>query len=277
MVAGSHLFFGLPPTGWVSLSDGYTAEYYVRGQGDPLVLVPGLAGGTGLLRPLIDALCVDRQVITFELRGEKSCILDRSFELDRLSRDLRELMDTLGIEKPELMGVSFGGAVAFDFATRWPRRIESLVVQGASPAHQNRVFDGLAKKVLDRVMLSDKSPFLDQFFRMLTAQRTFERYGLDFITEQCWSTDQAVMAHRFSLIESYDITDRMDRLEMPVLALAAELDLLVPPSEHHSWINSVPTAELRSIAGAGHFAFVTHADQMAMELRAFRRASVAVH
>src|SRR5262245_47939066 len=49
---------------------GCTVEYVVRGAGQPLVLVPGLAGGVDLLEPLIERLSRRYQVVACQLRGE---------------------------------------------------------------------------------------------------------------------------------------------------------------------------------------------------------------
>ncbi|MBX9655770.1 alpha/beta hydrolase [bacterium] len=275
MVAGSPNFFSLSPSGFLPLSDGFTAEYYIRGEGEPLVLIPGLAGGTGLLRPLIDALSQDHRVITFELRGEKSCVCERSFHFDRLVRDLSEVVDGLALEQPGIFGLSFGGAIALDFACRSPHRVGYLAIQGASDSHENRLFEGVARKMLDRMLLPENSPFVNQFFKLLTAQRTREGCGIDFVVDQCWSTDQSVMAHRFAMLEEYDISDRLNRLRMPLLLLSGELDILTTPSDMRAFSTHAPHAELRGIPGAGHFAFVTHAGQIAEELRDFRRGVLA--
>lgn len=275
MVAGSQKLFGPPPSGLISLGDGYTAEYFRRGRGEPIVLVPGMAGGTGLLQPLMDELVQDHEVITFELRGEKSCILDRTFGFDRLVRDLAEVIDTLRLERPGLLGLSFGGAIALDYATRFPHRVGYVAVQGAGPNHRNRLFDGVARRVLDRMILPDNSPFLNQFFRLLTAQRSLEEYGLDFVIDQCWKTDQSVMAHRFELLEEYDITDRLDGFNVPTLVISAEQDLMQPPADASSLADAIDQSEVRAIEGAGHFAFVTHAKPLADHLRAFGQYAYA--
>jgi pimeloyl-ACP methyl ester carboxylesterase len=264
-------------TGYLILSDGFVAEYFVRGDGDPLVLVPALAGGTGLLRPLIDELSQDHQVITFELRGEKECLCDRSYHFDRLVRDLGEIVDQLALERPSLCGVSFGGAIALDFASRFPNRVGSLVVQGAGAVYRDRLFDNVARKVLDRLLLPGDNPFVNQFFRLLTAQSSQDRFGLDFAIDNCWTTDQSVMAHRFVLLEEYDVTGRLGRLRMPTLLLTGERDVLQSADDMRVITNEVPQAELRMVAGAGHFAFVTHAEVLAAEIRSFQRLAAAAY
>jgi pimeloyl-ACP methyl ester carboxylesterase len=111
---------------------------------------------------------------------------------------------------------------------------------------------------------------VNQFFRVLTGRNSAEGYGVDFVVDQCWSTDQSVMAHRFALLEEYDVSSRLHRLHMPMLMLTGEMDVVVPPSDAAS-MQRVPRMETRSIPDAGHFAFVTHARLIAEEIRDFRR------
>src|SRR4051812_40948420 len=67
----------------------YAARYSVWGDGPPLVLVPGLAGGLGLLGPLARQLANDFQVITYQLRGEDDwSALRQRFGLADLAADL---------------------------------------------------------------------------------------------------------------------------------------------------------------------------------------------
>src|SRR5947209_11387322 len=109
----------------------YSVEYREWGQGPPLVLVPGLAGGFELLGPLARLLARDFRVISYQLRGEDDCFaLRRRFDLADLVSDLAEFLDWHGLESPAVLGVSFGGVVALEFAARFPRRLDSLIVQG---------------------------------------------------------------------------------------------------------------------------------------------------
>src|SRR5215831_955977 len=66
----------------------YTAEYREWGEGPPLILVPGLAGGFGLLGPLARILAQDFRVISYQLRGEDDCFaLRQRFSLQDLVTD----------------------------------------------------------------------------------------------------------------------------------------------------------------------------------------------
>lgn len=276
MVASRVAVFHRPSPAFVTLSDRYTAEYYVCGDGEPLVIVPGLAGGAQLLDPLVEELAGEYQVIWYELRGETYDFCDRTYHFDRLVRDLAEFIGCLGLERPGLMGLSFGGAIALDYATRWPNRLDFLAIQGAGASHHSGPFDGVARRVLERLQLPDNNPFVNQFFRVLTADRTSVGGRFDFIVNQCWRTDQSVMAHRFSLLEEYNVADRLARLTVPTLALCGERDVLVHPSAVEQMRSVAPQMETSVLPDAGHFAFVTHPELVAEALREFRRGVPAL-
>src|SRR5262245_10232782 len=71
----------------------YTAQYCEWGEGPPLVLIPGLAGGFELLGPLARNLARSYRVISYQLRGEDDCFALRScFGLKDLIHDLAEFM-----------------------------------------------------------------------------------------------------------------------------------------------------------------------------------------
>src|SRR6266404_4451345 len=127
----------------------YTVDYRIWGEGEPIVLVPGLAGGMGLLGPLARLLARSHKVICYQLRGEDNCFaIRRPFNLNDLVFDLREFLDTLGVETPALFGVSFGGAIALEFAARYPGRIGNLIVQGAG----SRFLPGMLQQITGTVL-----------------------------------------------------------------------------------------------------------------------------
>src|SRR5262245_61929133 len=93
---------GAGRTGHVHLRH-YSVTYREWGEGEPLLLVPGLAGGFELLGPLARLLARDFRVISYQLRGEDDCFaLRQRFSLADLVEDLREFLDWFGLERPQI-------------------------------------------------------------------------------------------------------------------------------------------------------------------------------
>src|SRR4051812_22167722 len=206
--------------GYVRLTH-YTARYAEWGDGPPLVLVPGLAGGFELLGPLARLLARDFHVISYQLRGEDDCFaLRRRFGLTDLVEDLSEFLDWRGLERPAVLGVSFGGVLALELAARPPARLASLVLQGVGARFERGLLQRVAGLVLSRYPLPSDNPFVNQFFNLFFGGKQAPGPLFDFVTWQCWQTDQGVMAQRFNLVERIDFANRLSAVRVPTLALA---------------------------------------------------------
>ncbi len=248
----------------------YTARYATWGEGPPLVLVPGLAGGFELLGPLIQELSRDFQVIGYQLRGEDDPFaVRRSFGIGDLVEDLHEFLDWFGLERPPVLGVSFGGVVALELAVRRPQRLQSLIVQGVGPRFEPGLLQQVAGLVLSRYPLPSDSPFVNQFFNLFFGSRQKPGPLFEFVTRQCWQTDQSVMAHRFGLVERIDFAGRLGQVRVPALVLAGERDLLVSAQGLDEMARGIARSRAVRLPRCGHLAFATHAERVAVEATRF--------
>jgi pimeloyl-ACP methyl ester carboxylesterase len=248
----------------------YTAEYCEWGDGPPLVLVPGLAGGYELLGPLARLLARDFRVIGYQLRGEDDCFaLRRRFGLGDLVDDLAEFLDWHCLECPALLGVSFGGVLALELAARLPGRISALAIQGAGARFEQGLLQQVAGAVLARYPLPSDSPFVNQFFNLLFGSRQKPGPLFQFVTRQCWQTDQSVMAHRFQLVEKFNLENRLHRINVPTLVVSGDRDLLVSPASLAALTGGIAQCEQVALPNCGHLAFVTHPQHVADRVRRF--------
>lgn len=248
----------------------YSARYCVWGEGPPLVLVPGLAGGFELLGPLARLLAQDFQVISYQLRGEDDCFaLRRRFALADLVADLREFLDWFGLERPPILGVSFGGVLALELAMRWPNRLQALITQGVGARFERGLLQQVAGWVLSRYPLPSNSPFVNQFFNLLFGSKQEPGPLFEFVTRQCWQTDQSVMTHRFQLVESFDPGDRLSKVRVPTLLMAGERDLLASPQSLRTLADRLDDVRRIELPGCGHLAFVAQPERVAAEVKRF--------
>jgi len=248
----------------------YTAEYRELGDGPPLIVIPGLAGGYRLLGPVINQLAKHFRVISYHMRGEDDCFaLRRSFAMSDLVDDLEEFVDWLNIGSTSVFGVSFGGVIGLEFAARYPERVNQLVVQGVGARFDPGLIQKIAGMVLTRFPLPTDSPFVNQFFNLLFGAKTNSKSLFHFVTKQCWRTDQSVMAHRFKMVESFDMSERLHRVQAPSLLLSGDRDLLVSSSSLETLYLGLPECRLVRLKGAGHLGFVSQPQRVANEVSGF--------
>lgn len=248
----------------VRLGHGEWVEVVRIGSGDPVVLVPGLAGGWRLVAPLALRLAGRHEVIVCGLRGDRFPAAGSwARDLSDHARDLGEVIGRLGLERPSVFGVSFGGAVALELAAEQPQRVGALIVHGASARFRTSIGSTIARRVLERFPLPSDSPFVNQFFNLLHGGKPDPGPLPEFVVERCWETDQSVMARRLALLESYDVSDRLWRVDAPTLVLAGSRDVIVPPSQQKAVADAIPGARFEVLEGAGHVGFLTHRREIA--------------
>lgn len=104
-----------------------------KGKGTPVVLVPGLQGRWEYLQSTVDALSRSQRVVTFSLCDEPSWGESTwgDINLDRLVKQIDDVLDSRGLEGAVICGVSFGGLVALRFAATRPQRTTALVLASA--------------------------------------------------------------------------------------------------------------------------------------------------
>lgn len=116
-------------------SDGVRIRYVVQGQGEPVVLVHGLAANLefnwmGVMKPL----SADYQVIALDLRGHGKS--DKPHDPDRygaaMAEDVIRLMDHLHVQKAHLVGYSLGAMVAAKVVATHPERVLTVTLGGAA-------------------------------------------------------------------------------------------------------------------------------------------------
>jgi pimeloyl-ACP methyl ester carboxylesterase len=234
------------------------------GEGSPIVLVPGLAGGWRLVAPLAQRMAARHEVIVCGLRGDR---FPRgsvgASEIGGYASDIAELIDQLGLERPAVMGVSFGGAVALEIAVEFPHKVGTLIVQGAEARFRSTVGSKLTRRILERFPLPSDNAFVNQFFNLLHGNDRDLGPLSQFVIERCWETDQSVMARRLAALESFDVSDRLWRIDAPTLILAGSHDSIVSPTRQAALASMIPGARFERLEGAGHVGFLTHRAEFA--------------
>ena len=234
------------------------------GRGEPLLIVPGLAGSWKLVWPLARELARHFEVFLPGLRGDQGnwASLNESngagADIAGTAEDLATLIDQLALRRPTVFGVSYGGAVALELAANHSENLGGLIVYGAEARFHRTIGSTIARRVLERFPLPRDNRFVNQFFHLLYGAKPEPGPLVDFVVDRIWETDQSVMAERLAQLESFDVSERLWQIEVPTLVLAGGRDVIVPMGRQRSLAKEIPGARFETIADAGHIGFLTH-------------------
>jgi pimeloyl-ACP methyl ester carboxylesterase len=119
------------------LSNGLKLHYQQIGHGPDLVMIHGLTGNLAVWHlQIVPSLSDHFRVLTYDLRGHGySDVPPTGYSADDMALDLAQLLEVVGIQRPTLVGHSFGADVALYFAFLFPERVAQVVaIEAALPA-----------------------------------------------------------------------------------------------------------------------------------------------
>lgn len=253
--------------------------------GLPVLLVHGWGACVYTYRYLLPALSrAGRRAIAFDLRGHGLSAKPRGAEnymTAALLGDVLEVLDTLEVEKADVVGHSLGGGLALQLALSAPARVCRLVL--AAPVGLGRVrLRRFARMMTPRVT--------DRFARYLTP-RWLTRFLLhgaygdprrvpnDAIDEY-WAPSQFPDYYRAvrALLHAFSwrplTAAELARIEQPALVILGTADRLIPDA--HRGATSLGNATVISLAGAGHLGIEECAEESNAAVIRFLKGDEAV-
>ena len=119
-----------PDSSGYAPANGIEVYYEVYGEGKPIVLLHGAYYTIQMnWAELIPELAKTRKVIALELQGHgHTAFSERKLSRATLASDVEKVLDYLKIDNADVMGYSFGGQVAYQFAIQSPKRLNKLVI-----------------------------------------------------------------------------------------------------------------------------------------------------
>jgi len=200
--------------------NGINLYYETLGTGRPLILLHGGLGSGEMFGPTLPALAEHHQVIAVDLQGHgRTADIDRPIDIRLMADDIAALIDHLGLEKPDVVGYSLGGGVAFFTAVKYPEKVGRLVMASAHIRRDAIPAEMLAQQAQVNAAAAEflkDTPMYRLYQGVAPRPEDFPRL-LDKVGE--------AMAH------DYDYTEEVRSLKVPTLIVAADADM-APPSHY---------------------------------------------
>jgi poly(3-hydroxyalkanoate) depolymerase len=244
-----------------------------RGQGGtPLLLLSGIGAHLDMWGPFERQLN-GRHVIAFDPPGTgESPRLGWPRRMDGLARIVRELLDALGHEQVDALGVSFGGALAQELARRHPARVRRLVLCATSAG-----FVCVPPKPLPALMLMTPARYYNRaVFRWMMPRLVGGRTARDpdALASQAdarLSRPPDLLGYAFQLYAASGWTSAhyLHRLSQPTLVVAGEDDPAIPLPNARFLAARIPDASLHVVKGGGHVFVLDEPENVVSQIEEF--------
>jgi pimeloyl-ACP methyl ester carboxylesterase len=262
----------------VATADGVRIAYEIRGTGDPLVLVHGLAydrAGWGFLP---DLLAERFSVILLDNRGVgESDAPPGPYAVAQMAADVAAVLDDCGLEQTHLFGVSLGGYIAQEFTLTWPERVDKLVLcstaVGGASAHPMPV---ATQEVFARYPTMEREAALRMFVENSLGERGVR--DLPELVEEIYAyrlehapSTEAWVAQATAGATFVD-DDRVSQIDKETLVIAGGADVVVDPQNATLLGELIPNARVEIVPDRGHLLIWEDSEAVARLLIEFLQA-----
>lgn len=242
---------------------GTKVHYTEQGEGKPIILMHGWGCDTTTLASVERVAVATNKVYNIDFPGfGKSEEPSEVWDVYDYADMLAEFVEKLGIERPSLLGHSFGGRVSIIHASR--HEVDKLILVDAagvkphrSLAYYFKVYRFKAMKRLALLALGKKKGA--EFIERQRAKRGSADY------RSASPKMRAIM----SKVVNEDLCHLMPSIKAPTLLIWGENDTATPISDARKMEKLIPGAGLVSFPACGHYSFLDNPVQFAAVLRSF--------
>ena len=250
-------------------------NYQILGEGPRVLFFNGSGGSIEGSQLLINAFAKTCQVLAHDQRGlGETSVPNGPYTMADYAQDAAALLDHVGWQTTNIIGLSFGGMVAQEFGVTYPDRIQRLVlmctsaggVAGSSyPLHQ------LAHVPTDKrnkaLRLLTDTRFTDEWLAEHPVDAEIMRFQEDRPDMQ--KTKLQILGERLQLEAriGHNVADRLHLISAPTLVLAGRFDGIAPLANSQAIAERIPNSTLNVYEG-GH-PFFAQDRQTMRDIRTF--------
>ena len=246
---------------------GLKLYYEIEGDGAPVVLIPGFAAGGWIWFKQTAELARNFRVIIFDPRGVSASEKPQGPQtITVLADDVAHLLKTIGIESAHIVGASFGGFVAQEFALRYPSMTRKLVLCCTSFGGPNHV---LPSPETLQALASTKGLNSEERMRanlLMAFTPEYVRTQVDEVDHivHLRATNEVpehIYLSQLQAAMSFNVESRLEEIKSSTLVLSGDADIIVPVQNSRNLASKIPGATLQIINSGSHTFFIEQAGE----------------
>ncbi len=246
-----------------------TAVWHGEGKGKatarPLLFFNGIGANIELIAPLAEAL-TDRDIIAFDAPGVGgSAAAGIPYRPWHLARMVAAILDELGYDEVDVMGVSWGGAMAQQFAFQFGARVHRLILCATSAG--SLMVPGNPKALMK---LAHPRRYMDPAYLMKHFEMLYGDESAEAPDHSSRLRAPTIRGYFYQLLAGIGWTSVpfLPFLKQPTLVLAGDNDQIVPLINGRFLAQIIPGARLEIVKG-GHLFLVSRASEVIPLIRDF--------
>ncbi len=254
--------------------DGATLHVLDQGQGPVVLFVHGFPLSHAMWSPQIAALESEYRIVAPDLRGfGQSTVTPGTISMRQFADDLAGVLDELGIHEPvTLCGLSMGGYIAWQFAEKYPARLNGLILcdtkatADSEDAVENRhklalsvlkhgagvVAQAMPEKLFARQTLDRQLPIVEECKQMMLAAHP-----------------EGIAAALRGMAERPDVSALLPQIQVPVLVIVGEEDQITTAEEMAQMAKAIPRCRFLEVGQAGHMSTMENPEPVNAAIKTF--------
>ncbi len=240
--------------------------YEIHGDGEPLILIPGLGTGLWLWFKQVPAFAQFFRTIIFDPHGiGRSDKRGEALTTHTLAATVAELLKALDIEQAHVLGASLGGFVAQEFALGYPQKTISLVLCCTSAggarhipppaivmqAYASNFHFAVEERIRRNLLLAFAPRYITE--HAAEVERVIEMRLSNFVPDD-------VYMNQVRAGQAFDAEARIPQIKIPTLVISGDADKIVPVENSFNLAAAIPRAKLVTVPGGGHMFFIEQAE-----------------
>jgi poly(3-hydroxyalkanoate) depolymerase len=226
----------------------------------PLLLFTGIGASIELLAPFVARL-EGREVVTFDIPGVgASPAWPRPYRLRTMAKLADRLLTSLGYDTVDVLGLSWGGMLAQQFAHQFGDRVGRLVLGATAPGAT--MFPGRPSALVKMLMPTrhHEAAYLDRHFETIYGGT---RAGAEDLEIRMTQPSRRGYFHQLLAVTGWTSLPFLPRIKVPTLVVMGAADRLVPLANGYIFKLLMRDVRLEVIEDAGHMFALTHRNAFA--------------